>query len=169
MFWNDLKEIKGTLGNLVDRIAQLEKAVIELSHNPKTEAFDQKMEDLKECVSAFFYSEEEYSPINRIHDRLDVLVEDTDRKKEVAIALQTLDKFEDYMKNIDKLNALVNEFKGCVSLARGALEERRKLNESMVECPIKEEMLSKIDYIYYNMGKFVAFLQKSAKKSRKKK
>ena len=126
-------EVKGVLLKLMDRVSGLERAVIELSHNPNTEIFDQKMEDLKECVSTFLYSEEEYSPINRLHDKLDVLVEDTDQKKEVSLAIQTLDKFEDYMKNIDKLNMLVNEFKGCVTLARGAIAERKQLEHEVLQ------------------------------------
>lgn len=35
---------------------------------------------------------------------------------------------EDFIKNIDKLNSMVNEFKGCVAMARGALEERKTLD-----------------------------------------
>jgi len=36
---------------------------------------------------------------------------------------------QDYLKNVDKLQNMVNEFKGCVSLARAALEERKSSNE----------------------------------------
>lgn len=42
-----------------------------------------------------------------------------------VIPLKTMDQFEDYMKNVDKMNAMVNELKGCVSIARTAVAERK--------------------------------------------
>jgi hypothetical protein len=152
MWWNDILDVKTELSKLTDRISRLTSAVIELSNNPKTETFDRKMEDLKEFVITFLSSEEEFSPLNCIHEKLDVLVDDTDRKEEVAIALQTLDKFENYMKNLEKLNMLVNEFKGCVTLARGAIEERKELDKQTEET----KKLAQISQeIYRSMASFV--------------
>lgn len=81
-------------------------------------------------VEEFFSSEDEFSSINQIHDKLNVLVRNEDRRNEVRLAELTLDKFEDYMKNVDKLSLMINEFKGCVSMSRGALSERK---DSMAE------------------------------------
>jgi transcription initiation factor TFIIIB Brf1 subunit/transcription initiation factor TFIIB len=95
------------------------------------------------------------------------------------------DKFDDYMKNVDKLNSMVNEFKGCVALARSAIEERKELDKQSEETKklsqisqdiyksmlsfikagenIKHEAYFKIDYIY----KYISSLEE--KKSPKKK
>jgi len=83
---------------------------------------------IRKCFEETFESEEESNSINRIHDKLNLLIEDERREQKVELALKTLDKFEDYMKNVDKLNNMINEFKGCVSMARSALEERKKLD-----------------------------------------
>ena len=34
------------------------------------------------------------------------------------------DKFDDYMKNVDKLNAMVNEIKGVASMSRANLQDK---------------------------------------------
>jgi uncharacterized coiled-coil protein SlyX len=69
------------------------------------------------------------SSIDHLHDRVTDLVKDKDRIKSVALAEKTLDKFEDYMKNVDKLNGMVNEFKGCVSVARAAVADRKQIDQ----------------------------------------
>ncbi len=51
---------------------------------------------------------------------------------------QELDKFDDYMKNVDKLNEMINEFKGCVSMARGAICENQEKKS-----PIKRKYVKK--------------------------
>lgn len=51
---------------------------------------------IKEALKETFFSEEGYAPFNSLAD-----------------------KFEDYMKNIDKLNMMINEFKGLVAIVRG--------------------------------------------------
>lgn len=79
-----------------------------------------------DAIENVFESEEKYSTINRLHDKLNSLLNDEKRKKAVELATATLDKFEDYMKNVDKLNALVNEFKGCVSMARGSMQNKKQ-------------------------------------------
>ena len=50
--------------------------------------------------------------------------------QEIMIDKDPHDKIYEYMKNVDKLNILINEFKGCVSMSRAALEERKVLNKS---------------------------------------
>lgn len=51
--------------------------------------------------------------------------------QEAQVAGKTMDKFEDYMKNVDKLNSMINEFKGCVSMARGAIAEGKELQKEV--------------------------------------
>jgi hypothetical protein len=87
---------------------------------------EKEFQDFKESVDTFFFSEDEYSPINRLHDKLDTLLADKNRLEQVSLAESTLDKFEEYMKNVDKLNAMINEFKGCIDLARSVLAERKQ-------------------------------------------
>lgn len=69
--------------------------------------------------------------INRIHDKLNMLVKDQNRAAQIIIAQKTLDKFEDYMKNVDKLNDMINEFKGCVTMARSVLSERKQQDKQV--------------------------------------
>lgn len=108
-------------------------------------------------------------------------------KESVILAEKTLDKFEDYMANVDKVNTMINEFKGCVSLARAALEERKDLEKQTGEMKrfvemsteihksmsefihasqkIRHEAHFKIDYIYRKIEEFDEMLQKQKKKS----
>jgi len=92
-----------------------------------------------------------------IDSGLDHLGVDADRQAQVILYETILDKFEDYMKNVEKLNSMINEFKGCVSMARGALEVRKELEEQTTESMmafirgtenIKNEYHDKIDAIY---------------------
>jgi hypothetical protein len=84
------------------------------------EEFDRLHERLDEIL-ACFCSEDEYNTFNRMHNKLNILLDDDNREERVEIAQQTLEKFEDYMKNVDKLNAMINEIKGCAAMARSAL------------------------------------------------
>jgi hypothetical protein len=70
-----------------------------------------------------------------IHDKLDSLLNDDTRKDQVKLSEKTLDKFDDYMKNVDKLNVMINEFKGLVAIVRGESrvyrEQNQKLNKKL--------------------------------------
>jgi hypothetical protein len=77
-------------------------------------------------LEEIFSSDDEFNTINRIHDKLNVLLSGQDRSERIMLAEKTLNKFEDYMKNVDKLNAMINEFKGCVTVARAAIAERKQ-------------------------------------------
>jgi len=71
------------------------------------------------------YSNGIIDSLDYLHDQVKTLLEDKDRIKHVDVAIKIADKFEDYMKNVDKLNAMVNEIKGCASIARAALEKHK--------------------------------------------
>ena len=102
--------------------------------------------------------------LSRINYGLENLVADADRCAQIILAEATLDKFEDYMKNVDKLNSMINEFKGCVSIARASIQERKDLEEQYAISAVSFILASeKIDAIYE------ALCKKKEKKEPKKK
>ena len=103
MFWHDIKEMKEKLARIVYYLEQ--------------------------CCPCEDFQDDFQEDIDRLHDKLNTLLNDGHQIAQVAIAEKTLDKFEDYMKNVDKLNILINEFKGCVSMARDAIAERKELDK----------------------------------------
>lgn len=153
MFWNDIEEIREWMHRLNDRLIRIDPNVASLlSQSGKKEDSCRACDDVKEYIQDVFSLEDENSSINIIHDKLNSLINDLDTQKAVAIAEKTLDKFDDYMKNIDKLNGMINEFKGCVSLARGAIEDRKKLEEQTEDT----KRLAKISgEIYEAMMRFI--------------
>ncbi len=98
--------------------------------NPKIT--DLTLEDLrshvKDCFVEFFFSEEEDAPFNRLNDKINKLLEATHAEERVEFSAALCDKFDDYMKNIDKLNLMINEFKGLVSIVRGEAKSVQKEN-----------------------------------------
>lgn len=126
MFWDDIAEMKEDVFILKNTMHRIECILNRKPQDPNErneieQAIANELEDIKESIQDSFCSDDESSSINRIHNKLDILLRDSDRQKAVILAEMTLDKFEDYMKNVDKLNGMINEFKGCVSMARGAL------------------------------------------------
>ncbi len=69
--------------------------------------------------------------IESINDKLNTIIISDKYIQSVELSIKTLDKFDYYMKNVDKLNNLMNEFKGCVSMARGALQDRKDYDSLM--------------------------------------
>lgn len=94
----------------------------------------------------------ESDSIDRMHDKLNSLLKDSDREEQVRLAVTTLDKFDDYMKNVDKLNGMINEFKGCVSVARSAIEDRKTLDKQTEETRKLAEISQEI---YKSMRNFI--------------
>jgi hypothetical protein len=159
MFWNDIAEMKEWMSGLTDRLVRIDETIASHSHrlvkiDHSFESIRGKIEekshvceireDIKQCLEEEFFSEDYFNPINKIHDKLDSLIKDTDRQKAVLLAEKTLDKFEDYMKNVDKLNSMINEFKGCVSIARSAIAERKQLDEDVKEMKKVSDISQKI-------------------------
>ena len=132
MFWNDIEDIKKTISEIKERLNHIDRGVIN-------------------TLDAFC-SEDEHNSINRLHGKLDDLIRDSDKLQEVMVAEKTMDKFEDYMKNVDKLNGMINEFKGCVTLARGALEERKELTKEVDGLKSVTDMARQI---YHSMNAFI--------------
>jgi len=88
-------------------------------------------EMIKESIEEVFFSDEEYSPFNSLQDKINGLLSIQEAEEKVSIAIKYADKFEDYMKNVDKLNMMINEFKGLVSIVRGQTQAVKKENDSI--------------------------------------
>lgn len=141
MWWNDIKELRILYQKIHANVLSVEAKVDDLMGNDgdegcvlgdvttRIEDVEHKLEAIKEILDDNFHSEYDHSPFDRIVNRLDALLADKERIQQVELATKTLDKFEDYMKNVDKLNSMINEFKGCVSIARAAIAERKDLGD----------------------------------------
>ena len=137
MFFTVRKEIEGIkewMDRLTDRLMRIDTGVENLLILAQNKSDATKVtQDINENLKETFDPNNEVSSINRIHEKLDELRYDQIRYdqrrcKQVSLAEKTLEKFEDYMKNVDKLHMMINEFKGCVSIARSALNERKQLD-----------------------------------------
>lgn len=127
MFWNDISEIKEWMVTIAARLTEMQMKHLE-------------------------NDDDDFNSITRLHDKIDTLLKDANRLKQVALAEKTLDKFEDYMKNVDKLNSMINEFKGCISMSRAAIAERKQLQSEFDEL-INIGKISK--EIYKSMQSFI--------------
>jgi phosphoenolpyruvate carboxylase len=87
-------------------------------------------EFIKDSIEEIFFSEDEYSPFNILKDNIKKLLTVNKYEERLESSIRYSDKFEDYMKNIDKLNELINEFKGLVSIVRGEASRINKQNNS---------------------------------------
>jgi len=148
MFFTVRKEIEGIkewMDRLTDLLLRIDTRVENLLILAQNKSDATKVaQDINETLKETFDLDNEVSSINRIHEKLDELRYDWGRCKQVSLAEKTLEKFEDYMKNIDKLNAMINEFKGCVFIARSALNERKQLdNPEKKKSPQKKKPVIK--------------------------
>lgn len=141
MWWNDNKETKAWMSNLSDRLCVID------------EYLRGTLQDAGESLS-------------RLHDKADALLNDAVTITQVSLAEKTLDKFDDYMRNVDKLNTMINELKGCVAVCRGTMADRKALVDMAF---LFKQFSQKIDYINENMKKCADFMRKCEKKSPKKK
>lgn len=71
--------------------------------------------------------------LDRLHDNINEIKKPLDLENRAARAIEVLDKFEEYMKNIDKLNLMTNELKGQVSIIRAAMNKTEKYQTNMHE------------------------------------
>lgn len=99
-----------------------------------------KMSELYE----FFNSEDEYNSFNRIHDKLTLLLDDKKRLEQVELSRKTLDKFDDYMKNVDKLNIMVNEVKGVSAMTRATIKENKYVSQECFDYSIGD-IIARLD------------------------
>lgn len=92
---------------------------------------DELKELVKEALEEALYEDDEYSPLNRLNASVYRLMDTQQAEERFDIAVKNADKFEDYMKNVDKLNMMINEFKGLVSIVRGEVKAVQKQNDSI--------------------------------------
>lgn len=94
--------------------------------NPKiTELTVEELRSLiKSCIDEVLYPEDILSTFDRLHDKLDKLLEVNRSEERMESANLICDKFEDYMKNVDKLNGMINEFKGLIAITRAGFKGR---------------------------------------------
>lgn len=69
----------------------------------------------------------------RVEKLLTRLLESCEFEKMISELEKTNDKIDDYMKNADKLNAMINELKGCVSIARSTMRDRQEWRRKVAE------------------------------------
>lgn len=139
MFWNGTKEelqgINQWMNRLTDRLIRIDdnvRGMVQDNETRKIEDIENSIEQVKESIEEAFCSEDENSSINRIHDKLNALMKGGELLKQAELSEKTLDKFEDYMKNVDKLNSMINEFKGCVAISRAAIAEKKEMDDMRI-------------------------------------
>ena len=79
---------------------------------------------IKEELEEFFRSENEFNPWNSFNDKINDVIKGIKLYEKTERSLELMDQYEIYMKNIDKLNLLVNEFKGLVAMSRASFPKR---------------------------------------------
>jgi lysyl-tRNA synthetase class I len=99
---------------------------------------------MKESLEEIFFSEDEYAPFNSLNDKINKLLTVHKAEERLATAIKYCDKFEDYMKNIDKLNMMINEFKGLVAIVRGKTKIVEKASERMQLLEDKMDLIIKL-------------------------
>lgn len=88
-------------------------------------------EYIRESIEDIFFSEDEFSPFNNLQDKVNKLLNVAKYEDRLACSIQVCDKFEDYMKNVDKLNMMINEFKGLVAIVRGETKVVKDENDRL--------------------------------------
>lgn len=131
MWWNDIKDIKEWMVTIAARLTELQMKKME------RDDFENEFED----------------SLNRLHDKFNTLLNDELRMHRTADATKTIDKFEDYMKNVDKLNTMINEFKGTISIARAAVAERKEQQKEFEDLKELGKLSKKI---FDSMQSFIA-------------
>jgi hypothetical protein len=81
-----------------------------------------------------------HEKLNTLEDKIDIILANQDlldemklymeEIREAHISFKIMDKFECYMKNVDKLNSMINEIKGCASMCRASLKESKTIQDS---------------------------------------
>jgi deoxyribodipyrimidine photolyase len=157
MFWKDIAEIKEWMNRLTDRMVRMDHN-IEKVLGYAQEASEQKCNKLE--VS---------QKLETNLERLEVVLE---------LSESSFDKIDRYISNLEKYNGMINELKGCVSLARSAVLDRKQVDSEQsarvhqlvyhVETLLKDNCKI-IDCLHKNIEQFASFMQQVNKKAPKKK
>jgi hypothetical protein len=119
MFWNDKKkteekELRDWLNRLTERLTRVESLLVEISHNQRSlPGYAAVQSIIKEALKDVFESEDESNILNVLNDKFDTVILDTDTLRSAITAEKTIDKFDDYLTNVNELKEMMQEFKGC--------------------------------------------------------
>jgi hypothetical protein len=113
-----VNKIESALERMIDS-AEMRNVSLNLSKINET------IEDISEVLD----TTQEYCTLNRILEGIEELREPMRIEERLKLATATMNKFDDYMKNVDKLNGMINEFKGYVGIARASLQEKKEMTE----------------------------------------
>ena len=129
MFWNDLQDIKRWMSRLDERLGRIDDNLCRLvTKDGRMDSIERSLESLEILIQTQHQE----------------ITESVEKCCDTELACETMDKFEDYMRNVDKINSLINEFKGCVSVARGALEERKAVSAQEAKTGVLADMTKEI-------------------------
>ncbi len=69
----------------------------------------------------------------RIADKIEDIKKPLDLEVRAARAIEVLDKFDNYMRNLEKSNIMVNELKGQVALVRASMNKADRYQQTIHE------------------------------------
>lgn len=80
----------------------------------------------------------------------------------LEIAVADVQKVDQYINNLDKYNSMVNELKGCVSLARSAVMDRKQADSDL---SLKiDQLMYHVEHLLQEYDKKTIFLDKITEK-----
>lgn len=88
-------------------------------------------EMIRESIEEVFFSDDEFSPFNSLQDKINQILKVQHAEERLDLAIKYADKLEDYMKNGERLNQMINEFKGLVAIVRGEAKAVKDQNENL--------------------------------------
>lgn len=140
MFWNDISEMK-------EEIRYMKRAIDEIvKFNRIVSLYFSKKDIMKECglLTEEHEGEEEIS-INDLSCKLDEIIDSVEAVEKVIPDLEVFNNPESILFKFDermsKVESMLNEFKGCVSMARDSFEDKKD------RAALKEEFTAAIKYI----------------------
>lgn len=120
MFWNDLAEIKSRLKNIEQKIDRDSSMLNTIFLNIRPAGVVTEENEFDESVT-----------LSQVNNSLCEVLDTVEAMESKLLSVEVVDKFDDYMKNVDKLNTMVNEVKGCVAVARASLQDRKDYDAFM--------------------------------------
>ena len=88
-------------------------------------------EMIRDSIEEVFFSDDEFSPFNSLQDKINQILNVQRAEERLDVAIKYSDKLEDYMKNGERLNQMINEFKGLVAIVRGEAKAVKDQNENL--------------------------------------
>jgi methyl-accepting chemotaxis protein len=114
MWWNDIKDIKEWMERLTDRLIRIEGEITEIKRI---------QEDGDQCNSIS-------ADLNEMMEKIEKIEEEFPRFHSLINPNELVSTYE---KHIKKIEEMMLEFKGCVSMARSSIAERKELDAELKE------------------------------------